>query len=699
MIFSSPRRLLRRSCPLCLVAFLTLSALSIVHAQPATDPPGSGSVLLEVGREKFTAANIADVFRRNANRGGKSFYELDRDSALAFLNLFAGYRLKVQAALDAGINRRPEVIEELRANRIQLAVPPPPASGYLIERKVVDPAVERIFKRRDDELLLGIIYKSMNGDDPADTLRAFNSVMSMLGMIHNGGSFEGLARDSSDDPGTKDAGGRLPNYITGGMILPVMEDAGYELKPGQVLASPLRMPGGYIIIKLLDRSPRLKVHAAHILITAEATAPENGPEHAKAEATLARIRAGESFEKVAREASDDQTSGANGGDFLGFYTRSLGFEAKNARLDRNFEEALYKLKDGEISDVVRTQYGFHIIKRIESRRPTFEEEKETIRQFYKQRLMADDRAAYVVQVVDKNGLRLNTVMLDQLIAATSRRGTTADSAWASGVSPGLRREKLFSFGFTDFSVGAWIDSVKTRPDLRSTPLTSSGMREAIYRFLEQPAMIAESKNLESEYPDFNALMNELRDGTLIFHLEDSVVYKKLNQGYEEAKGQAFFEAHRDRYNTPVKLALTEIFLYNESDVKDVLDQIRAGKVPFDTLAAARTQRRGYRERGGRWTLSNGRNTDLVKQVLERELKPKPGAILQPFSYQGGFSIIRIDTVESSRPMSYDEARSEVQSDYLDNLQKQLTRDWLNTLEKKYKVKVNDKTLKSVLAAR
>ena len=58
------------------------------------------------------------------------------------------YRLKVQTALDAGIDKRPEVIEDLRNNRIQLAVPPPPNTGYLVERKVVDPAVERIFKRR-----------------------------------------------------------------------------------------------------------------------------------------------------------------------------------------------------------------------------------------------------------------------------------------------------------------------------------------------------------------------------------------------------------------------------------------------------------------------------------------------------------------------------------------------------------------------
>jgi len=98
-------------------------------AQPATPPPGRNDVLLEVGREKFTAEQIAAAFSRNANRGARTFWELERDSALAFINLFANYRLKVQAALDAGVDRRPEVIEDIRNNRQQLAVPPPPQSG------------------------------------------------------------------------------------------------------------------------------------------------------------------------------------------------------------------------------------------------------------------------------------------------------------------------------------------------------------------------------------------------------------------------------------------------------------------------------------------------------------------------------------------------------------------------------------------
>lgn len=691
---------IRRRGPLSLATLLLLLPFtaSLLHAQPSV-PKGRDEILLEVGKEKFTAEQIARAFSRNANRGGKTFWELDRDSALQFVNLYANYRLKVQAALDAGVDKRPEVIEDIRSNRQQLAVPPPPNVGYLLERKVVDPAVERIFKRRDDELLLGLVYKSMNAQDPADTLRAYRSILVILDSLRHGYPFERMAKDSSDDPNSRDNQGRLPTYITAGMILPEMEEAGYELQVGAITPAPIRLPGGYVIMKLIDRSPRFKVRAAHILVVAQPFAPVDGPEYRKADSLLNLIRAGASFEGLARENSDDKVSGEQGGDFGAWYTRSLGFEIKDARLEPAFEQALFALKNGEVSDIVRTRYGFHIIKRLDSRKPTFDEEKETIRQFYKQRLMSEDRQEYVRRVVDSQGLKFNPSIFDQFAAALDPRGTTADTAWAAGIGRGLRGETLFSFGGETYTVGAWVDSVDSRQDLKATPTSRVGMGNAIYRFLEMPALIDQAKNLEAEYPEFATLMNEFRDGILIFTLEDSIIWKRLNKGYDEEQGKAYFEAHRAKYNTLPKLAMTEIFLYNQPEVEEVEAILKVSPSLFDSLAATRTQRAGYRERRGRWTMATEKNADIVRQVLQREKDPKPGTIMEPFAYQQGVSIIRIDSVERSRPMTYDEARPEVQSDYIDGIREKLQREWIDTLRKRYRVSINDRTFRKVVSGR
>ncbi|MBS1913279.1 MAG: peptidylprolyl isomerase [Bacteroidetes bacterium] len=664
------------------------------------DAPGvSSATLLEVGREKFSVAQIADAYKSKANRGGKTFSQLSRDSALDFINLYANFRLKVQAALDEGIDKRPEVIADLRTNRMQLAVPPAPNVGYLLERKLVDPAIQRIFKRRDEELLLSVIYVAMRPNDPADTLRAYNRALTILQRVKNGADFAEMAHDSSDDPATKDAGGRLPSYITGGLILPVLEDAAYETRAGTIYPGLVRVPAGFVVLKVLDRSPRVKIHGAHILVMTPASDTDpNSDAHKKAEAALKRIRAGEDFATVAREMSDDKTSGANGGDFMSYYTRSLGFEARNAKLEPEIESALYHLKDGEVSDLVRTQkFGYHILKRLDSRKITFDEEKDALRQIYKQRLMGDDRTVFVHGVVDRHGLKINPATFDQVLAAVNQNATTADTAWAAGIGNGLRGETMFEYGGVKYSVGAWIDSMRARPDLRAAALSRKGVRDAIYTLFEQTAMIDEAKNLEQEYPEFASLMQEFRDGILIFNLEDEMIWKKMNQGYTEEKGRAFYEAHKGKYLTQPKYALTEIFLYKDDDVKPAYQKALAGSVPFDTLATQLTERAGYRERNGHWGLNTAKNSDIVAQVLKLKPSLKAGDILEPFSYQGGWSIVRVDSIEAPRQMTFDEAKTEVQGDFVDDLQTQLTHDWVSQLRAKYHVRIDEKVLSAAVA--
>ena len=88
-----------------------------------------------------------------------------------------------------------------------------------------------------------------------------------------------------------------------------------------------------------------KIKCSHILVN----------KHSEALQILERIKNGESFTNLARELSKDRGSGKRGGD-LGFFGRG--------QMVRPFEEAAFKLKKGELTnEPVRTQFGYHIIKR------------------------------------------------------------------------------------------------------------------------------------------------------------------------------------------------------------------------------------------------------------------------------------------------------------------------------------------------
>jgi hypothetical protein len=85
----------------------------------------------------------------------------------------------------------------------------------------------------------------------------------------------------------------------------------------------------------------------------------------RAEDLLARVKAGEDFAKLAKEFSDDTGSAEQGGD-LGFFRKDVSFVPE-------FKEAVFKLKPGEVSGIVETQYGYHIIKVDEQRIAPFDE--------------------------------------------------------------------------------------------------------------------------------------------------------------------------------------------------------------------------------------------------------------------------------------------------------------------------------------
>jgi peptidyl-prolyl cis-trans isomerase C len=106
-------------------------------------------------------------------------------------------------------------------------------------------------------------------------------------------------------------------------------------------------------------TPEEEVRARHVLVEKED----------EAKAVLARLRKGEDFAKVAGELSRDPGSGKEGGD-LGYFTKD--------RMVPPFADAAFKLKAGELSEPVQTQFGWHVIK-VEDRRsralPKFEDVK------------------------------------------------------------------------------------------------------------------------------------------------------------------------------------------------------------------------------------------------------------------------------------------------------------------------------------
>ncbi|GGF64602.1 hypothetical protein GCM10007301_25490 [Azorhizobium oxalatiphilum] len=117
--------------------------------------------------------------------------------------------------------------------------------------------------------------------------------------------------------------------------------------------------------------PEEEVHARHILVDSEAKAKE----------IAAKAKAGGDFAALAKENSKD--SAADGGD-LGYFTKD--------QMVPEFAEAAFKLNKGQVSDPVKTQFGWHVIK-VEDKRqkpvPTFEQVSDQIDQYLIRKAQSD----------------------------------------------------------------------------------------------------------------------------------------------------------------------------------------------------------------------------------------------------------------------------------------------------------------------
>ena len=127
-----------------------------------------------------------------------------------------------------------------------------------------------------------------------------------------------------------------------------------------------------------------EVHARHILIRA-APGDEKASKEAedKIKAVIVRLKKGEDFEKVAKEVTEDPSGQANGGD-LGYFSKE--------QMVPEFSDTAFKLEKGQISEPVKTQFGWHVIK-VEDKRvkpvPKFEEVKPQIEQYVTRKAQAE----------------------------------------------------------------------------------------------------------------------------------------------------------------------------------------------------------------------------------------------------------------------------------------------------------------------
>ena len=314
------------------------------------------------------------------------------------------------------------------------------------------------------------------------------------------------------------------------------ENQVFTMPVGSVSA-PVRTKLGYHIIRLENRLPNPgKIKVAHILLAfpKNATAADTAKVKADAEQLYAELQAGADFAEKAKALSADPKSAARGGMLPAFDPGTMV---------REFEDAAYKLKTpGELSQPVESRFGYHIIKLIEApKQPDYAVEKKRLT-----RLMAQGERNFELYKAfdDKMKQEYDYEFYPEAYAelqALCNDYFPSDRAFYEKAKE--MDKTLFHLNGTDFPQNEFAYYIQRCP-FSTKSYAGDFMQEVYDLFIRDIVTTAERKNLTVKHPEFNHLMQEYRDGMLLFEISNREVWDK--PAAEQAKAEADWLARLEK---------------------------------------------------------------------------------------------------------------------------------------------------------
>jgi len=223
--------------------------------------------------------------------------------------------------------------------------------------------VENFYQTMKDSLpgikesvkLSHILMNIQAGDEAVAAAR--EKAEGLLKRIRAGENFAQLAGQYSEDPGSSKRGGEL-GFIQRGDFVREFEETAFALQPGEI-SGLVQSQFGFHIIQMIDRRGE-KINVRHILIRVAMSTDDESRTRAKLQSLREELAAGKiTFEEAARQYSNDLTTNEKDGD-LGW------FEIDQLQVPE-FAQASKSLKPGEISEPIKTQFGYHLV-RLDARR-------------------------------------------------------------------------------------------------------------------------------------------------------------------------------------------------------------------------------------------------------------------------------------------------------------------------------------------
>lgn len=626
---------------------------AVLLAYAAKDP-----VIMTINGEDVTKSEFEYLYNKNSQQ------QINPQTLDEYVEMFKLYKMKVADAKAAGLDTTAKFRKEAEQYRHDLATP------YLADSVYLNQLVEEAYARSRKEAVAKHImfFKSPN---PEHNLQMKAKADSLKQVLDNGGNFEELARQYSQDKRSAVNGGTM-GYIVSGQYPYGFEVAAFATPEGSI-SDVVESPQGYHILKGgHKRDARGRVKVSHILKLAR---QESDWARAKEQIdSLYQVVTAnpEKFNEIATTNSDDRGSARQGGQLPWFGAGEMVEE---------FDSAAFALKKGEISKPVKSQFGYHIIMKQDERDPL---PKEAVKKQTLARMSSPQDERYTLiqkhqteRFAARHKAQVNQSGLAAVNDYAAKNGI--DSLFYAKWLGNDGNITLMTADGNKYSVADFV--AKFNGVKQSNPVAAKEIIDAnLDSWMNGILTGLEEEALAKSEPDYRNLLKEYVDGSLLYEVS---VLKVWDKAAKDIPGlEKYFAENRMKYkwDTP---HVKGVFVQAANDsVATAIKDLARGAAEDDIVPALRKQFKNQMA-AERILVPKGSNAMVDYVAFDGPVAPS-SIEKYPVMFMLNKRILTV-------PEEMQDVKGLVTSDYQNMFQEQ----WENDLRKKYNVKVNKKVLKSV----
>jgi peptidyl-prolyl cis-trans isomerase SurA len=593
-----------------------------------------------------------------------------------YLELYIGYKLKVEKAYKIGLHNNANYQNELKSYRAQLS------KSYLNDSKVTNELVQEAYGRMLQEIRASHILVLVDENAaPEDTLKAYQKITDIKKRIESGEDFAQVAQQFSEDPSVKENNGDLGYFSAFRMVYP-FENAAFSTAVGNV-SKPFRTRFGYHVVKVVDkRANRGEVTVAHIMILKPASVSDKPSPNTedKAKVTIEdiykKIQQGESFESLAQQFSEDKSSATKGGVLQRFGSGQLSSEA--------FENVAFSLQNAnEISTPFQSQFGWHIVKLIE---------KHTLRTLadmkseLEEKVKKDERSLLITNSLAKKLRSTYSLSKDKKTMAAVKKVVTDDfyaQTWElPSNSKDFENTILVINAKKSITASQFINYIHSQQKSKVKIKPISKLVDALFeKFIDEQITNYYNENLENEFSDFKFVMDEYRDGLLLFDLMDREIWTRAKS--DTIGLQDFYNNHKVNYQWKKRFVVDIFSSTDKLVIEKALKLMKKG-----TSLEAIKEKLNTQEKVNIMLRSGVFEEDDAQLSSFQKLSKGISGIVFKDNY---YYVLNVTEIKEAGPKLFAECKGKVMSDY----QQFLESNWVNELKKEFEVKIQPEVFTTV----